>query len=127
VIGSLIFAATFVCSPIAVWDGDGPLWCAEGQKIRISGIAARELDGICRAGHPCPVASGIAARHALVELVGEPIGLWKTGHVAVRGPRLQCTALRESYGRVVARCRLADGRDLATAMIATRTVLPWRD
>ncbi|GAA4720909.1 hypothetical protein GCM10023325_17560 [Sphingomonas lutea] len=45
---------TFTCTPIAVWDGDGPIWCAEGQKVRIAGVAARELDGTCRSRQPCP-------------------------------------------------------------------------
>jgi endonuclease YncB( thermonuclease family) len=35
--------ATFACTPIAVWDGDGPVWCAEGPRIRLHGIAAREV------------------------------------------------------------------------------------
>jgi endonuclease YncB( thermonuclease family) len=39
---------TFECTPIRVWDGDGPVWCAEGSRIRLSGIAAREIDGTCR-------------------------------------------------------------------------------
>lgn len=47
---------TFTCTPIPVWDGDGPIWCAEGPKIRLAGIAARELDGSCRPAHPCPAA-----------------------------------------------------------------------
>lgn len=24
---------TFQCTPGAVWDGDGPVWCAEGPKV----------------------------------------------------------------------------------------------
>jgi len=36
---------TFTCTPTAVWDGDGPVWCAEGPKVRIAGVAAREMDG----------------------------------------------------------------------------------
>jgi hypothetical protein len=35
----------FPCTPVAVWDGDGPIWCAEGPRLRLAGIAARELDG----------------------------------------------------------------------------------
>lgn len=50
---ALATAATFVCTPVAVWDGDGPIWCKEGPKIRIAGIAAREMDGTCSRGHPC--------------------------------------------------------------------------
>lgn len=33
---ALASAATFVCTPVAVWDGDGPIWFKEGPKIRIS-------------------------------------------------------------------------------------------
>jgi endonuclease YncB( thermonuclease family) len=39
---------TFACTPVAVYDGDGPVWCAEGPRIRLAGIAAREMDGTCR-------------------------------------------------------------------------------
>lgn len=34
---------SFNCTPTAVYDGDGPIWCAEGPHIRLSGIAAREM------------------------------------------------------------------------------------
>ena len=50
---------SFQCTPVAVWDGDGPIWCAEGPHIRLSGIAAREIDGSCRPGHPCPNADAL--------------------------------------------------------------------
>lgn len=122
---SMIAAAAFVCTPIAVWDGDGPVWCAEGPKIRIANISARELDGSCRRGHPCPNASGIAARDALVGLLGGPTGRWDTGHIEVRARGMRCSALGDSYGRTVATCTLADGRDLGRAMIATGTVARW--
>ena len=48
----------FTCTPTRVWDGDGPVWCAEGPRIRLAGIAAREIDDSCRANQPCPTASG---------------------------------------------------------------------
>jgi hypothetical protein len=38
----------FTCTPTRVWDGDGRIWCAEGPRSRLSGIAARETDGSCR-------------------------------------------------------------------------------
>ena len=62
----------FACTPIHVWDGDGPVWCAEGPRVRLSGIAAREIDGTCRSNQPCPSASAEEARDTLVALVGEP-------------------------------------------------------
>ena len=48
---------TFTCTPTHVWDGDGPVWCAEGPHLRIAGIAAREMDGTCRTNQPCPNAT----------------------------------------------------------------------
>ncbi|GAA4714919.1 hypothetical protein GCM10023325_08740 [Sphingomonas lutea] len=39
---------SFSCTPTVVWDGDDPIWCAEGPKIRIAGVAAREMDGTCK-------------------------------------------------------------------------------
>jgi hypothetical protein len=55
---------TFACTPTHVWDCDGPVWCAEGPRIRRPGIAAREIDGTCWQGQPCPEAHGTAARDA---------------------------------------------------------------
>ena len=37
--------ASFACTPTRVWDGDGPVWYAEGPHVRLAGIAAREMDG----------------------------------------------------------------------------------
>ena len=28
----------FTCTPEAVWDGDGPVWCEEGPRLRIAGM-----------------------------------------------------------------------------------------
>jgi endonuclease YncB( thermonuclease family) len=64
--------ATFACTPTAVYDGDGPIWCAEGPKIRLAGIAAREMDGTCRTNQPCPKVSAERSRDKLAELVGVP-------------------------------------------------------
>ena len=33
----------FLCTPTLVADGDGPVWCAEGPRLRIAGIAARDI------------------------------------------------------------------------------------
>jgi endonuclease YncB( thermonuclease family) len=55
----------FDCHAIMLWDGDGPFLCAEGPRIRLSGVAAREMDGTCRGNQPCPAASAEAARDYL--------------------------------------------------------------
>jgi endonuclease YncB( thermonuclease family) len=116
----------FVCTPTAVWDGDGPIWCAEGPHLRLNGIVARELDGSCREGHPCPKASGLEARGALVGLLGGARGQLLTGHVRVAGPRLACRSFGSAKGnRTGALCRLPDGRDLSCALVRGGTALPW--
>jgi endonuclease YncB( thermonuclease family) len=117
---------TFTCTPTHVWDGDGPVWCAEGPHLRIAGIAAREMDGTCRTNQPCPAASAIEARDALVQLMGGARGTISTGHVVVRGPRLTCRSEGGAGGnRTAAWCRLPSGADLSCAMIKTGTVLRW--
>ncbi|BEV01272.1 hypothetical protein BV97_03747 [Novosphingobium resinovorum] len=117
---------TFTCTPTHVWDGDGPVWCAEGPHLRIAGIAAREMDGTCRTNQPCPAASAIEARDALVQLMGGARGTISTGHVVVKGPRLTCRSEGGAGGnRTAAWCQLPSGADLSCAMIKTGTVLRW--
>jgi endonuclease YncB( thermonuclease family) len=60
---------SFTCTPTRVGDGDGPIWCAGGPKIRLAGIAAHEMDGTCRPNQPCPTASAEEARTALATLL----------------------------------------------------------
>ncbi|MHB9878154.1 thermonuclease family protein [Pacificimonas sp. ICDLI1SI03] len=101
----------FTCDVTGVHDGDGPIYCANGAKIRLTAIAARELDETCRPGHPCPTASGAAAKAALNELAGRQ--------------RLQCEATGRSYGRVNAWCWRPDGTELNCAMVESGTAMAW--
>ncbi|WP_231726166.1 MULTISPECIES: hypothetical protein [unclassified Sphingomonas] len=118
---------SFTCTPVRVWDGDGPIWCREGPRIRLVGIAARESDGQCRPGHPCPRANAEDARAALVRLVGRQTGQSPEGHALVRGPRLQCRSYGSAGGaRTAARCNSSRRGDLSCAMLATGTVALWR-
>ena len=117
---------TFTCTPTRVWDGDGPVWCAEGPRIRLSGIAAREADGTCRRNQPCPEASAQASRDALVQLVGEPIGQSRYGHVLVRGPAMRCLSVGSGDGdRTAAWCVSPKGGDLSCAMVKSGFALRW--
>lgn len=117
--------ATFTCTPVRVWDGDGPIWCAEGPKIRLAGIAAREIDGTCNPGHPCPAASGPAARDALVRLIGTPIGRAPSGHVLVKGTALHCVSEGSGKGsRTAAWCAGPRG-DPSCAMVKSGNALRW--
>ena len=84
---------SFACAPTHVWDGDGPVWCAEGPRIRLSGIAAREMDGSCNSNQPCPSASAEQARDALVDPVGTRVGVGQHGHILVRGPTMTCLSV----------------------------------
>lgn len=117
----------FTCTPTAVWDGDGPIWCAEGQRIRLSGVAAREMDETCSAGHPCPEASGIAARDELVRLLGGAKETLPTGHIKVIAPPLRCISMGNGKGsRTAAFCQRQDGVDLSCAMVASGKALRWQ-
>jgi endonuclease YncB( thermonuclease family) len=104
------FRAAFQCRVAHVTDGD-TFRCADGTRVRLSGIAARESDGSCRPGHPCPVASAEAATAALYNFA--------SGHV------LMCRPVGETYGRVAAFCRREDGLDLSCAMMQSGTVEKW--
>lgn len=117
---------SFTCTPTRVWDGDGPIWCAEGPCVRLAGIAAREMDGSCRPGHPCPAASAEAAKAALVALLSGSRATSREGHALVAGPMLTCVSNGGARGeRTGASCALPDGRDLSCEMMRSRTVERW--
>ncbi len=121
----LLAGAVFTCTPARVWDGDGPLWCEEGPRIRLAGIAAREMDGSCNANQPCPSATAEQARDHLVRLVGRPIGRSREGHILVRGPALRCRSVGATYQRTAAWCTTPAGVDLSCAMVASGYALRW--
>lgn len=115
---------SFTCTPTKVWDGDGPMWCAEGPHVRLAGIAAREMDGRCRANQPR--ASAMQARDALVALLGGPRGTAREGHVLVASAPLSCVSEGSAGGtRTAAWCVSRGGVDLSCAMVASGTVLAW--
>lgn len=117
----------FACTPTHVWDGDGPIWCAEGPRIRLAGIAAREIDDTCRPGHPCPTADGRAARDALVRLLGGARGTAPTGHVRVAGPRLACVSQGGARGnRTAAWCMAPATGDLSCAVVRGGWAVRWQ-
>lgn len=117
---------TFECTPVRVWDGDGPIWCAEGPHVRLSGIAAKEMDGTCNTNQPCPEASAIEARNGLVALVGEARGVSPEGHVLVRGPTMRCASVGGAGGtRTAAWCISPKSGDLSCAMVQSGLALRW--
>lgn len=42
----------FTCHVIRVHDGDGPLWCRTGERIRIAGIQAPDFENAATKFHP---------------------------------------------------------------------------
>jgi endonuclease YncB( thermonuclease family) len=116
----------FTCTPVRVWDGDGPVWCSEGPRVRLAGIAARELDGSCRVNQPCPDAPAVEARDALVKLIGVPTGRSMEGHVLVKGPSMRCTSVGNGVGtRTAAWCVSPMGGDVSCAMVKGGGALMW--
>ncbi|HYW15698.1 MAG TPA: hypothetical protein VE891_06045 [Allosphingosinicella sp.] len=117
---------SFSCTPKKVWDGDGPIHCAEGPKLRLAGIAAREMDGSCSPGHPCPEATAEAALEALAGLLGRTTGRASTGHLLIEGPALRCRSEGSANGgRTAAWCTSPTDGDLSCAMVASGTVAKW--
>jgi endonuclease YncB( thermonuclease family) len=107
----------FACSVLSVYDGDGPINCAEvdqdGQpvQVRLRGIEAREPDDTCHHAALCPDASGAAAKAELTRLA---LG------------RLRCVSFGPtSFGRVDARCRAPSGVDLGCAMVRSGMAVRW--
>lgn len=118
---------SFHCTPIRVWYGDGPIWCAEGPHVRLSGIAAREMDGSCSIGHPCPNADPVAARDALVSLIGRPTGISREGHILVDGPRMTCISDGSAGGsRTAAFCHSPQSGDISCNMIKAGWAALWQ-
>lgn len=98
------------CVVASITDGD-TLRCRDGTRIRLHAVAARERDGSCSPGHPCPPASAQAATNELRRLAG--------------GKTLSCRSTGESYNRVTAICWTADGSEINCAMVRSGTALVW--
>jgi endonuclease YncB( thermonuclease family) len=107
----------FTCEVIKVHDGDGPLWCRNGVKVRIAGVQAPDFENTepCRRGkanYVCSDAKAQRSRQIVQRLVLRQ--------------RLACQPVDRSYKRVVARCTLPDGRSLSCAVIAAGAATRWQ-
>ena len=118
---------SFECVPTRVWDADGPIWCSNGVRIRLAGIAAREIDETCRRGHPCPQASGIEARDYLISLLGTRGKATRHGHITVSASAtLSCTSTGSADGsRTGAWCYSPIAGDLSCAMVRSGYAARW--
>jgi endonuclease YncB( thermonuclease family) len=117
---------TFACTPNLVWDGDGPIFCTEGPKIRIAGVAAREMDGTCRRSQPCPAVGAVDARDRLVRLLGGARGTLSDGHVIVRSATMTCRSDGSAGGsRTAAWCTSPLFGDLSCGVLRAGGALRW--
>ena len=99
---------TLICLVVAVHDGDS-LRCQDGTRIRIAGIEANELGGGCHLDRCAPL-SGPRARGVVSAMLLRR--------------QLACTAVGQSYKRVVASCRL-NGQDVGCAIVRTGAAVEW--
>lgn len=102
-------AYDFVCDVAYVNDGD-TLRCRDGTRVRFHAIAARETDGSCSPGHPCPTASAAESKAALTRLAGS---------------RITCIQIGTSYERVTAICHNSTGVEINCAMVESGAALVW--
>jgi endonuclease YncB( thermonuclease family) len=107
-----IAAATdrFSCKVAYVNDGD-TLRCADGVRVRLHAVAAREMDETCSPGHPCPAASATSAKAQLARLVG--------------GEAITCPRTGKSYNRITAICWTPAQVEVNCAMIRSGTTVVW--
>lgn len=109
----------FVCAVVKVHDGDGPLWCRLGQKVRVAGIQAPDF----KSAEPCRRPAARRATYTCDDTaarLSQQIVSRLTLH-----QRLVCQPTGTSYKRVVARCTLPDGRSLSCATIAAGAAVRW--
>ena len=92
--------AAFICAHPGVVDGD-TFRCAGGVRVRVWGIQAPERY------EP----AGPASTRAMSRLIA--------------GQALTCQPRGRSYERIVARCILPDGRDVAAEMVRQGQAVDW--
>ncbi len=100
----------FKCDVSSITDGD-TLRCADGTRVRLHAVAARESDGSCTTGHPCPDASAGAATALLTQLAA--------------GQTLTCRQTGTTYGRKAAICSNESGIEINCEMVRSGLTLVW--
>lgn len=98
------------CTVAYINDGD-TLRCQDGTRIRLHAVSARERDGSCSPGHPCPAATAGAATAQLSRLAG--------------GKTIRCEPTGHSYNRITAICWTPEGEEINCAMVRSGVALLW--
>lgn len=96
--------AAFICLVSAAVDSD-TLRCADGTRVRLASINARESDGSCRRGMVCPIMPPARAKAIVTRMV--------------LGKRLTCIPRGRSWSRIVGDCRFQNGRSVSCDIAAT--------
>lgn len=110
---------SFTCDVIRVHDGDGPLWCRSGQKVRIASVQAPDFKN----AQPCRRPKARRAAYTCDDTAAERSRV--IVERLVLRQRMSCQPVDHSYNRVVARCTLIDGRSLSCAVIAAGAAVAW--
>lgn len=102
-------------APAYVHDGD-TIRCADGTRIRIAGVQAPDYEDTepCRQHRAEYTCSNAAADRS--RIIVERLTINRT---------LTCQPLGQSYARVVASCKFADGRDLSCAILKAGAATRW--
>lgn len=107
---SSVPSGSLTCPVAYITDGD-TLRCRDGTRIRLHAVAARESDGSCSPGHPCPSASASAATAELRRLAA--------------GKTISCEPTGQSYNRITAICWTPSGEEINCAMVRSGVALVW--
>ena len=121
-IGRIMIAALpppLICDVVRVHDGDGPLWCRSGERIRVAGVQSPDFESAA----PCRPRA-IKRRAYICNNQTAKRSQQITARLTL-GKRLVCQPVGTSYKRVVARCMLPDGRSLSCAAVAAGAAVRW--
>jgi endonuclease YncB( thermonuclease family) len=108
-----------ICNVVRVHDGDGPLWCRSGEKIRVAGIQAPDFTS----AEPCHRPAAQRRAYNCDDRAAARSERIMSG--LTLGKQLVCQPVGNSYSRAVARCTLPDGRSLSCAAIAAGGAVRW--
>lgn len=118
-----------LCLAVALHDVDGPIRCQSGERIRLAGVGAIELDGSSRPGQPGIPGDPFAQRRKMAAAIGGGVGQDSQsldGYLRLARPvALSCNVTGQSYNRLVAWCRLPGGHDASCAAIEAGIAARW--